>query len=76
MSDEEEREEAMQGRTPLREDVQQLEKSIPFGSGGEGGEKVEGVIIPSFGLTDEGWQLYHQQKEERERRGERWRMVT
>jgi hypothetical protein len=45
--------------------VQQLEQ---HGSGGEGGEREEGVITPSFGLTDEGWQRYYQQKEERERR--------
>jgi hypothetical protein len=36
----------------------------------EGGEEEGRVIIASFALTDEEWQLYHQQKEESERREE------
>jgi hypothetical protein len=48
MSDEEEREEMMRVRTLPREDVPQLEQ---YGSGGEGGEREEGVIIPSFTLA-------------------------
>jgi hypothetical protein len=40
MSDEEEQEELMRVKTPLREDVPQLEQ---YGSGGEGGEREEGV---------------------------------
>jgi hypothetical protein len=66
MSDEEEREEVMRVRTPLREDVQQLEKGISFGSEGEGGKKEEGEMTFSqwmdilMSMTEEQYAVYTQ----------------